>query len=313
MAITDFAAKLDAANTLYSDRFAAVSDLFPGFYQQLAENLGPSTATKLEVGYVDDLGPIRTLQPGESRMYDGGRAYSTTYEMETLYLSMEMTRRQFEYDHSGRIGRMMSQFVARAALMWENKVWESIQANSLLGPDGVALISAAHPNGPAGATQSNSTTSVLSHATYRAGRAAMQSFQKENGEYLGMAGTHLYVHPDEEPIAKEITGADRPFSIDNTGAEATASVVASTTIGNVFQGDVVVVVTSRMASGDWLIVDQSKPGVRPWVVSIGEDPKVHAPSEDDEALRQRDMLQWFIQGDLIQGPGHWQSIYGRIQ
>lgn len=310
--ITDFADKLAAANTAYVETFDSI-EIWPGSFQLFTEDVGNINATAMSIGYTEDLAQARTMKPGQDRAFDGLRAYAASYDLEEVYAALRLERIKVQNDSSGRITRELQRFVQRGASIINTKVWTKLTANTVTGPDGVALLSTAHPNGDGGATQSNKTTDALSHASYNAGKAAMRSYTRENGEDLDMTASHLFVHPDEERIAKEITGAERPVSVDNAGAVDTGTRIGVTSITNVYQGDTTVVVTPKITSGDWLLMDLTKPGVRPWALGHGAPMQAAYPDErDDYVVRKLAMLEWVISGDIAHGPGHWQAAYGKL-
>ena len=140
----------------------------------------------------------------------------------------------------------------------------------------------------------------------------MRGFVRENGQPLDMQPTHLFVPVGSEDVAREVTGADKVVALNNTGAEATSGVVTSTSIRNVYEGDTTVVVTPRMAAGTWFLMDLSTAGVRPWVYGFGRKPEALLPDPHDESIKKLAMLEYILSGDIAQGPGYWQAIYGKI-
>ena len=308
--VADFTSKLEAANTGYSDTIDAIGDVFPGTFNLFSEDVGAPNGEKVNIGYTEDLGQVRVMYPGQSRMFDGMRAFGAEYEVEEIYTAHTLSRMRVDYDSSERIARGLKRAAQRGADIVETKLWETLAANTKVGVDGVALISTSHSSGAL--TQSNLTTTALGHVSYRAGKAAMRNLVRENLQPYNMMPTHLFVPPGLEDVALEVTGANRAFSINNTGTEATSSVVATTTIENVYQGDTTVVVTPRMTAGTWLLFDLSKPGVRPWAHSFGKMPQPLMPDPHDESVKKLAMLEYILSGDIAQGPAHWQSAYGKI-
>lgn len=308
--IADFTSKLEAANTAYSEQFDAIDGVFPGTYDLLAEDLGGVDGTSLDIGFTDDLGEVRVMQPGEQRKFDGLKAYGATYDLEEIYTAHRIERKRVEYDPSGRIARGLARAAQRALQIVDDHVWAAIKANAKTGPDGVALFSSSHPD--AGG-QDNTTSDALGHSSYRAGKAAMRNFTRENGQPFDMNPTHLFVPPGSEDVAREVAEAsDRLVAINASGAEATSSVLAATSIANVYSGDTIVVVTPRMAANTWFLADLSKPGIRPWVYGFGKTPEMLLPDPHDESIKKLAMLEYILSGDIAQGPGHWQAIYGKI-
>lgn len=311
MSIADFSDKLEAANTAYSSTFDALGDVFPGTFNLFSEDLSSDgDGSALNIGYTEDLGTVRVMKPGESRKYDGLRAFGATYDLEEVYSAHRIARIKVENDPSGRIAKGLQRAAQRALEIIETRIWDTLKANTKTGVDGVALISASHTSGSL--TQSNLTTTALGHSSYRAGKAAMRGLERENGQPYNINPTHLFVPEGLEDVAREVTGADKVVALDNTGAEATSGVVAATSIKNVYQGDTTVVVTPRMTAGTWLLMDLSTPGFRPWVHKLAKSPTPIMPDPRDESNRQRSMLEYILSGDIAQGPGNWQTAYGKI-
>lgn len=274
----------------------------------------PIDGQRLELVLEDDLSEVREQVPGETRTLDGERSYSVAYDVVTKYMAKELGRLRVQADRSGVTGQSLQRFLQRGALMIEKVVWDKLNTNPT-GYDGVSLISASHPNGPSG-TQSNSTSNAFSDAEADAGVAAMRSLQRENGDYYGVVPSHLYVHPDEERAAREWAEADqRVVGYDASGNKDPGSSEAfGSSITNVYQGRHTVVVTPYLTSGNWLLCDLTKAGIRPWGVGFFREPEaIPATDMDDRERRLRDVFQWFIESDLAHGPLHWQTIYGRLQ
>jgi hypothetical protein len=307
--VADFTSKLEAANTAYKETIDALGDVFPGTYNLFSEDLGPADGEKVNIGYTEDLGEVRVMQPGESRQFAGLRAFGAEYNVEEIYTGHTLARKRVEYDSSGRIARGLKRAAERGFDLIESEVWRHIKANTITGVDGVALVSASHASGAV--TQSNLTTTALGHPAYRAGKAAMRALVRENGQPYDMNPTHLFVPTGSEDIGREVIGENRAVALDNAGAES-GTRVAAATINNVYVGDTILVVTPRMASGTWLLMDLGKPGVRPWAHSFGRQPEAIMPEPNDESIKKLAMLEYILSGDVAMGPAHWQSIYGKI-
>ena len=309
--ITSFEANLEAAQRQYADGFDTLRDQPGGTHELITQDLGALTGTSVNIGHVDPSAPVRVQRHGEAKIFDTPRAYGATYDKETLYKAHELSRDDLEFDHSGRVGRMIAAFLASDAKMFDERAWAKIVANTDTGPDGVALFSTAHPHGYAGATQANLVTDALSHTSFRTGMRAMPQFRREDGSYYNTRATHLFVGPELETTAKEIVGADKPLAVDASGAEATSSVVAITSIANVYQGEVTLVIVPEMdADPDmWMLVDASKPA-KPFVRSIGANvAPVFGDKSNSDKARDRNMFDFIREGDWVFGPGAWQCAY----
>lgn len=312
MSIVDFSSKLAAVNRAYQTAFDGLRDDPPGTYQLFTQVDGAPTGTSANIGFTDPLAPLRVLARGESKIFDDMRALGASYDMEVLYKGTTVSRRDVEHDLTGRVSRGLQRFVSEGVLLVDERAWQLLLANTLTGPDGVALLSDSHPFGSGGATWDNLTTDALSFSSYNAAKAAMRNFKRENGTPYNVSPTHLFVGPDLERTAKEIVGADRPVPFSATAQDATSGIVAATAIGNVYQGDVTVVVVPWITDAqEWLLMDLGKATARPWYAQIAPI-REEMPEEGDTVIRQRDEFEYAINCDVIMGPGHPQLIYGRL-
>lgn len=81
---------------------------------------------------------------------------------------------------------------------------------SVAGPDGVGLISTAHPNGPGNSTtQSNEFTLALTGPNLITVKSAMRSFGDDRGELFPVNPDTLLVPPELEETALTIVNSDR--------------------------------------------------------------------------------------------------------
>lgn len=312
MSIVDFADKLAAANRAYSDAVSSIRGGLPGTYELFTQLDGAPTGTSANIGFTDPLAPMRVHVPGESKVFDDLRAYGQTYNMHLLYKAHRIERQRVQYDTSGRVAQGLAAFVAESAMLAEKRAYTLLLANTLVGVDGVTLLNNAHPYGNAGATWSNITSDALSFSSYNAAKAAMGNFTGENGEPYDITPTHLFVPKALERTAKEITGADRPVPFSSTAQDATSGIVAATSIANVYQGDVTVVVTPRITTAtSWLLMDLSKPSARPWYAQLSPVFE-QMPEINDDTVRETDIFKYAINVDSIMGPAHPQLIYGRV-
>jgi phage major head subunit gpT-like protein len=308
--IVDFASKLLAANTTYTDAVEGVREAPPGTYQLFCQLPGAPRGQATQVGYVDPLSPLKRYSPGDSREYAQMRAYAATYSVKQIEKSTEIARTDLELDPSGRVAAGLAAWVNENAVLADEDIWSELLANRV-GLDGVALLSDSHPYGPAGATQDNLTTAALSFTSYNAAIAAMRGYKRENGVPLRINPTHLFVPPALERTALEVAGADRPVPFSASAQDATSSIVAATSITNVYQGRTQVVVVEWMDDSDeWLLMDLSKTA-KPFYAELSPVMDF-TPDAQDETLRDRDMLRYSMRMDVIRGPATWQLIYGRL-
>lgn len=308
--IVDYRTKYAAATTAFISSFEAIfgregqvlTDLFCEKVQVNgltleAPFLGPGGAVEKWIG---------------SKRFQDIRAHGKSYPVEPWTRNVRVPALRVRHDSTGAIGRFLSQEMGRVASYFEKPVFDMLYENPS-GFDGVALISGSHPYGPGGATQSNTTASALSHVSFRAGIAAMQSWKMENDEPLEMSPTHLVVGTDLEATALEVAGIDKPVNVSSAGAlDAGASVVGVTAIRNVYEGRVSVVVSPRVRTGCWYLMDLSKPGLRPLI--LGEARRPTAIPLDDEKAHSRfynDDWVGSVEADFALGAGLWPTIYGK--
>ena len=312
MSIVNFEDKLAAASRAFSAALDGVREQPPGTYSIFTLVDGAPTGTSANVGYLDPTSPLGVLGRGESKVFSDALALGATYELEVIYKAHRLDRRDVEHDTSGRVARMLSSFVADASLLVDERIWDLLLANTLAGVDGVSLLNDSHPYGEAGATWDNLTTDALSHASFRAGIAAMRNFKRYDGRPYNINPTHLFVGPDLESTALEVTGADRAFNVTNAGAfDGGANVVAASVQANVMAGRVTPIVVPWITDAqEWLLMDLSKSS-KPFYAQVGTIFE-QMPDVNDSVVRRSDVFEYAINCDLIAGPGAPQLIYGRL-
>ena len=187
------------------------------------------------------------------------------------------------------------------------------------GYDGVALFSASHPRGPGGATQSNTSATAFSGAQHNAIMVAMASLRDVNGRSWKIQPSTLMVGPSLAKLAREVTESKmRVAAISATGVEATAAVVAATSIDNyagrqIYEGgDVRVLVNPAFVgtfANKYLYVS-STGDARATSLDIYRKPRAVAQTQlADEARFSRDEYRYSLEVDLCLSPGAWQSAY----
>lgn len=237
------------------------------------------------------------------------RAFNQTINNFMWEKTIGLDRQDVEQDRTGSVLLAIDQFVNAIPDDLETLIMATLVANTALGIDGEPLLDNAHPfsNG----TGNNITASALGFETYRAGKAAMRLFADEDGRPLNMSPTHLLVGPGNERTALEVTGADRPVPFSATAQDATSGIVAATVLPNVFQGEVQVMVSNKIAGGQWYLMDLSKP-VKPIIRSVAEELHlVQLVNEENAHTFFTNEVVMSAQGYMGFGPGMWQTVYGR--
>lgn len=302
---------LDYARTEVAAAAEAIRDTIADTAPMWALNAGSLGAVKENVSWVEDLSVARSRADGEALTFDEGRAYGADYTMETLVQSIRIGRKEFEYDPIGKIGEHVVDFKGRISGMLEKALWDGLLGNSIVGPDGVVLVSASHPHGPAGATQTNVASTLIDADEFFALRRRFRQFRRENGDYMNLMLTHLFVGPDQERAALEATSAQRIANVTSAGAiDGTSGVVGGIAIENVFQGAATVVSTPRLGTGLHFAFDLSNASSKPWRFKVGQMKLVDL--NDDKSVAETDEYRWTAILDFAQGPYHWQRAIGKL-
>lgn len=190
--------------------------------------------------------------------------------------------------------------------------------SSPTGYDGVGLFSASHPRGPAGATQSNTSTTALDAGQHQAVMIAGASLRDMNGEPWGVQYDTLMVGPSLAPTARQITGSDvgRVVAVSAAGAESGTRVAAST-IKNVAGlqiyegGEMRVVVNPRFVgahAAKYLYLDTTK-GVSPIAMRVYDERSYALTDVDSPERVKRDVYQYGVESDFALLPAAWQVAY----
>jgi phage major head subunit gpT-like protein len=256
-----------------------------------------------------------------AKQFPDAQAASTTLTIKTYEASFRIKRLDLATDRTGSIGRRLQMFLQEQAYIYDKLAHEALVANAT-GYDGVSLIHASHPRGPAGATQSNTTTSALSFSTFETAMVAGASLRDANSEPLAINYNLLRVGPKLASVAREITGsAERVVGIDAAGVNDSGTRIAAATIPNVrgvqvFSGGSVSVVVDPRLVGTyddyWYLVDTSR-GAMPLVGYEFRSPEaISLDAMDGEARFETDYFKYSVECDVVFGPGAWQTIYGGI-
>jgi phage major head subunit gpT-like protein len=302
---------IDAANATFR---AAFDELYttrpPGVWQLLTEII----PTDVKQNYISVLetNPVMRKWVGEKE-FQTIFASTLMAEIEKYEKSFEIDRLDLAADRIGQVARRIKLFMQSNRDDLDKFVFEKLVANPT-AYDGVALASASHPRGPAGATQSNTSTTALSFAQHDAVKQVGGTLRDQNGESLSISYDTLIVGPKLTKIAKEITqSGERVIGINASGVEATSSVVAAAAIPNVFAGgDMQVIEWNRLVGthDDYYIYLDSKRGVKPIHLFMFRDPEaVEQTRSDDEQRFLRDKYRYSVESDFVPAPGAWQPFF----
>lgn len=306
----------------YASNYAAATTAFTSAFEELFNRQGTSLYSKicaevpvngltLEAPFLGDSSPVRKWV-GSKRWLDS-RSFRASYPVEPYEKSLRIPALQVRHDTSGAIGRRVAAWMASVVTYFDKPVFDMLLANEV-GFDDLPVVSTAHPFAPGGGTQSNKSSNALSHSEYRAALKTMGGWLQENGEPLDMAGTILLVGNDQEDIALEVAGVDKPVNVTDAGAlDGSANVVGVTSIKNVFVGRTTVIVSPRITTGKWAVIDGRNPMIRPVVLGVARKPEAIVMDRPDSPARfERDDWEGSIEADLAIGPGLWPSIFGNL-
>ncbi len=267
---------------------------------------------------LDTVGPPPQIEEiVGSRVFSALRLYSRRDRVKRFGpAALEISRLVVEKNKNGSITKRLTDYLGTGSFM-EKPVWDALLSNPV-GIDGVALLHDSHPYAAAGLTWDNKVTTALSPDTFNTGIAAMASFRFETGAPAGFYPTHLFVGPDNEKMARDLCENPlRPFPIAATGLEAYASAVSATAIGNQFAGRIQAVVCPRFVDGtnaaSWLLMDLSKPGVRPIIIGEALAPMAVAVTDPQaECMVYRSSYQYYAEAQASIGGFCPYGVYGRI-
>lgn len=308
-----------------SSNLLAAQTLFEAAYQSaingaassgapalIAQDITAPGANRVSIPVVTSLPRLREWLG--SRVSKDLRAFRQDVDIKTYEATVQIKRRDLDGDSSGAVAAaLIGSFPQRLQAMLEDVCITTLVANALTGYDGVALLNASHPF--SSGTGNNITTDALGFASFRAAKQAMRLFADEDGTPLNMNPTHLLVGPQNERTALEVVGADRPVPYSASAQDASSSIVAATTITNVYAGECQVIVSPWITGGQWFLMDLSKPGIRPMVRAVHRELEPISTVEDGMTHYVRftyDEYHFGVEGDFTYAPGVWQTVYGRV-
>jgi len=142
--------------------------------------------------------------------------YTATATIETYRSSIKVERAMVEDQLSPVVRKMMSGMIRSGRLTLEYAMadkWNNITSTSTgyVGPDGVALASASHPQErrETGTWSNIETGATLTHAAFTTARTNMRKRTDEFGYVMSVFPRALVVPPDLEGKAKEIKQSEK--------------------------------------------------------------------------------------------------------
>lgn len=292
-------------------------DLFgaemPGNYG-LWTDVVPTDSKTMEIDWIGET-PLMQEWLG-ARILDDLRAYLLTLTLTSYATGIKIPRKTVQYNKSGVVTKRLGQFLAQQAQVYDIQSMAKLVSNPT-GYDGVSLFSASHPfSSDSGSVFSNYSTNPLTRANYEAARAAGQSYTTEKGRNFNVVYDTIVCGPLLEKVAKEIFAVkDRRVTVNEAGAETTSFGIGATTISNVWEGELKVVIDPNLKGSTkryyWFLLDTSKPGVRPIICLEGMKMKtVNQTRMEDPQRFQHDEFIYGVEGDFSFGAGFWQAAYG---
>lgn len=318
MGITD-KTNFDNASTIYRTMFDQV------FLGEMATTHGnwelysaaeSMTGTAFEYNFLSDL-PTARKWLGKKE-YKATRANKHLIPVEDYEASTSVGKVDWLQNPKG-VGETLRKWLSGARGYVNKLVIEKfLLGDTDTGYDGVSLFSTAHPNGPAGGTQSNRVTTTFSQAAYRTAKTAMRNFKGANGQPLGIRPDLILVGPAKEDIARDVLDAkDRVVAVDAAGLES-GTRLAAASIENVVSADGVRIVVEPLIGGGsngagtatdnmWFLMDSKLP---PMIVATAQVP---TPSDDtDEFLSGAAEYHFSIESQLAIGYAIWQGVYAGL-
>lgn len=320
MALID-QSKLDTANTSvhvkFNDLFTTGSPL--GAADLFVERIS-TDSLKNELAFAAPTGSWE-LWDGSKTM-QSLKAFKQSVVCKPRHYSIEIDRKDLAYDNSGIVGRHIGAQMTKASADYVQLIINEMVSNSGAGPlsyDGVNWLHTSHPMAD-GSVQSNKSTTAFSYANYDAGQQAISSFVGHDGQPLGLFADTIVCGPKMRKTALDIaTNGARPVAVSSANAYAdqggTLTPVAATSIGNVFQGEVRVIVCDRLvgAYDDYVyLMCTSKPD-KPFLHLEARAPELVTQFDMDSERRfNLDKFAWSVEADCQSACGFPLLTYGFI-
>lgn len=289
----------------------------PGEYQRWTEVL-PTDSETVEHDALEAMPVIREWTA--AKQFRDVHAASQQLTVKGYEASFRIKRKKLVTDRTGMVARKMRSWMNDTAYIYDKIVSDALIANATCY-DGVALFSGSHPRGPAGATQSNTSSTALSHAQFEAVMVAGASLRDAESEPLGISYNVLRVGPKLAALAREITGSnERVIAVANDGLEAGTRVAAATGPNSrgvqVFSGGAVEVIVDPRLVGTYddyyYFFDTTRGAAAMVLYELRAPEAITLDGMTDEARFHRDEYLYSIECDVVAGPGAWQTAYAGI-
>lgn len=310
-------ASVDTANTLFQsyaeDLFARVGE--SGVYDSICDIID----TDAEVNEIDILETMPALREwvGPKR-YDDVRLSTFSVGMKSYEKSFEIQRRKLVGMTIPALEKRIQTWLNNFVMIYDKLAIALIVSNPT-GYDGVALASASHPRGPAGATQSNIITTAFSVANHKAAIRSMQERADENGEPFEISPNLIVCGPKSLPDVLEVTKSNLRLAAVAADGSEVGTRVAAASIDNVFAGSelygggsMLVLCSKRLVGtyDDYVLYLDTTKGCKPVIGFRKRAPEVVAMTDMTSPERfNRDVYQWSVETDIVFAPASWQVLH----
>ena len=302
--------KLDGILTEYNAKY---SDVFSRglmtTYQHFCDDVTTDKETYEYVFYMN----WPTLQAWSgNRQFKALTAQSASVTLETWEKSFEIDWVRYISDPAG-MAKLIDGALAQVAAELDKLVYDKLlAATGTTGYDGTAYFSASHTVGAG--TVGNYSTDSFTEAAVRAQILAMKLIKDDKAEPIGIEPNILVVGPRHMHKAKEIFNAEVRFvGLSASGVEATTSVLAATTIPNVWIGEVTVVESKRLAGAStqyhWFLFDTTKAD-KPIALVQHSGAPLTPTNNKDEFMGTAPHFKLGTTGVMNVSFGPWQLSYG---
>ena len=202
-------------NSIYGKSYAD----YPVEWDKLFEKNSSDRAYEEDLG-LSSFGLAAVKNEGAPIQYDTERqGFTSRYNHVVYALGFVITREIYEDDQYGKVGAQKAKALARSMRQTKEIVGANIYnrafSGSYTGGDGVALISASHPN-VAGGTFSNilGTAADLSEAALEQAVIDIAGFRDDRGLLIAARPEKLVIPYQQTFEAKRILGADGRVGTD---------------------------------------------------------------------------------------------------
>ena len=293
--------------------------VLPGEYGNYTNTVTGVTALTTKLSVITNI-PLMQQWNG-ARVSKRPRAFSQTITLKPYVATLPIQRTMLQYqDQQGQVTGLIKRFYDEQKGVYDDTTHGVYVSSSGAGPtgfDGVALFHAAHPYGPAGATQANLGALPFTIPNLDTTIAAMMSWQFENGRNMRIRPTHVRCGPK---LANTVTAACnagmRVVVVNASGAEASSGIVAASPMENVFKGQLTPIVDPLLvgAMDDWWeVLDLSKGEAKPMQMFIGRAPEVWNQDQMTDPSRfENDEFRFGVEGDFNADAGLWPTAYRHV-